>query len=271
MNTTPNTTIIIPIHTWNEEISEMSKRALASLNSQKDKSFNLLLVFAEAVPQSRAIPSEVLDIFTNNSDKSYDITAIINKGETDYQSQINFAVNHIKTEYFTVLQYDDVLFDNFMLNVNQHIAAYDYDVYLGIVFEKDDKGNFLGFSNEVVWSLGHMEKFGHFDLKNAKTHNFHMYSLTGATIRKSAFLQVGGFKKSMVKFHDYEFLLRMLNVGKTFYVIPKFIYEHVNGREGSIFSQTKDMPITETKFWYDMAKKEFHFDYDREINYTPVI
>jgi GT2 family glycosyltransferase len=265
MSNTKNTTVIIPIHEITETSMDFTKRAIASLNSQKDKFFNIMLVVSSsATPTSPNLYKEMVETI----DKSFNLHLLYNHGETDYQSQINYAVQNVETEYFTILQYDDVLFDNFMLNVNQHITAYDYDVYLGIVFEKDDKGNFLGFSNEVVWSLGHMEKFGHFDLKNAKTHNFHMYSLTGATIRKSAFLQVGGFKKSMVKFHDYEFLLRMLNVGKTFYVIPKFIYEHINGREGSIFSQTKDMPITETKFWYDAAKKEYHFDYDREIAFA---
>ena len=68
-------------------------------------------------------------------------------------------------------------------------------------------------------------------------------------------------------FHDYEFLLRYLEHGNNVYVIPKLTYRHVNGRDGSIIGDMKDVNDFEKKWWYDLAKKEYHFDYDRQLEY----
>jgi hypothetical protein len=45
-------------------------------------------------------------------------------------------------------------------------------------------------------------------------------------------------------------------------------YKHYNGIPGSIHDLQSDMDEVEKKFWYNMSKKEYFFDYDREINYV---
>jgi hypothetical protein len=51
-------------------------------------------------------------------------------------------------------------------------------------------------------------------------------------------------------------------------VIPKMTYKHLNGVKGSIHDQQIDMDELEKRFWYSTSKKEYFFDYDREITYV---
>lgn len=258
-----NTTILIPIHKLEDNDFTLLAKSIESLKIQKDTNFKISLVLAESI----YIEENINKINAIISD-SFEYNIIVNTGESDYQSQINFAVDSIDTIYFSILQYDDELLDNYTENINKYIKAYSYDMYIPINYEQDHDYNFIGFSNESTWSINHMEEFGLFDKDNTKRHSFVNYNLCGSTIKKEVFKNVGGFKKSMVKYHDYEFLLRMLEVGKKIYTIPKIAYKHVNGREDSLHDSQKDMLDDERKFWYELAKKEYHFDFDRKIEYT---
>lgn len=258
-----NTTVIIPIHKLENDDVELLSKALESLKEQKDKKFEVALV----IPIDLKDKSGELKIeeYLGNDIK---YQWIYNDGLTVYQSQINFTVDKVDTPYVSILQYDDEFLPNYIKNVNNYIEAYGYDVYSSIVFELDKDQKFIGFANEAVWSINHMLEFGRFDLSNTKKHNYVNYSMCGATIKIDTFKEVGKLKTSMVKFHDYEFLLRLLQMGKKVYVMPKITYKHVNGRKNSIHDLQKNMGEDERKFWYELAKKEFHFDYDREIEYS---
>lgn len=261
-------TIIIPIHRLDESSFEYLKKAIASLRNQADMGFRVLFVVSLNVSQEDKdkILAEVGDDFNAHIE--------INTGETDYQSQVNFAVHKVvDTDYFAVLQLDDTLKNNYIKRALEYIDAYpNFDLFAPLCWEFDkeeSEDKFIGFSNEAVWSIQHMEKFGIFDIENTKKNHFFNYNLAGAIVKAESFIDVGSLKVSMTKFHDYEFLLRMLNSGKKAMVIPKFMYNHINGREGSIHDLQKDMPELEKKFWYDMARKEYFFDFDREKKYEP--
>ena len=258
-----NTTIIIPIHKLEDSDCELLNKALVSLTKQKDSNFKVAIVIPSTL-DARANELKIEEVIED----SFEFSWVLNTGDTNYQSQVNFAVDNIDTEYFSVLQYDDELLDNYVMNVNKYIAAYGYDIFLPIEFEVDGNSDFIGFSNEAVWSLNHMDKFGHFDLSNTKKHSYVNYNMCGATIKKQSFEEAGKFKASMVKYHDYEFLLRMLNLGNVAYVIPKLMYKHVNGRDGSLHDSLKGMLEDEHKFWYELARKEYHFDDDRDISFS---
>jgi GT2 family glycosyltransferase len=256
-------TVVIPIHELSEDDFSFVTPMIESINSQRVKDFKVAFVVTEAVSD------ELKEKLTSAIDESIEVKVVVNTEETDYQSQVNFfATEHLDTPYFAVLQYDDILLDNYIMNAVKHIDAYpEHDMFVQIIFEIDNKNTFIGFSNEAVWSVGHMEEFGEFDLSKTKKHHFYNYNICGAIIKSVSFIDSGGFKPSMKKFHDYEFLLRMLEMGNKLYVIPKLTYKHVNGRVGSIFDSLQDMSKDEEKFWYDLAKKEYHFDYDRKIQY----
>lgn len=253
------TTIIIPIHKLVESDMVFFNKTVKSIDSQKDKNFDLMIVLSKQIEEEQK--DEIVSLF----EVAFPTILWNTTEKTDYASQMNFAVEQVKTKYFTILQFDDEMCNNYIMNVNAHK---DVDLYTSLISELDGEGKFLGFSNESTWAVNHMDVFGTFDLANAKKHNFFNYNLCGATINCATFKELGGFKSSMVKYHDYEFLLRLLFKGKVAYVIPKLMYRHVNGRIGSLHDKQKDMLENEKKFWYNLAKKEYHFDWDREIEYV---
>lgn len=257
-------TLIVPIHKLSEEDFEFLENTVTSINSQTSKEFKVTFVV------STDISTEFKERLLGLVDDSIEASIVVNEGNTNYQAQINFFVaDHLDTAHFAVLQYDDIILDNYIMNAIKYIDAYpSHSVFVPIIFEVDNKNNFIGFSNEAVWSIGHMQTFGEFDLANTKKHHFYNYNICGAIINGVNFLDAGGFKPSLKKFNDYEFILRMLELGNNIQVIPKICYKHINGRTGSIFDSLKDMPRDEEKFWYELAKKEYHFEYDRDIKYA---
>lgn len=253
------TTIIIPILEVNENNKEFFKSCIEAINVQKDKNFYVQIVTPNLSDEIKEITSGV--------DAETFLPTLINEGKTDYQSQINFAAGYISTEYFTVLQMDDIIFPNFIENVNKYAEAYpEIDCFTPLVYEVDPNDDFFGFSNETVWAPNGMAKFGYFDIEKTKEKSFYNFNLNFFTIKKEAFENVGKLK-SLKKFGEYEFLLRLLHKGKKVYVIPKLACKHYNGLKGSIHDLQKDMDELEKKFWYNMSKKEYFFDYDREITY----
>ena len=92
-------------------------------------------------------------------------------------------------------------------------------------------------------------------------------------IKKSTYVDNGGFKPSFKLTFVYEFLLRLTHNGVKIMVIPKIGYQHVNFREDSLFWKYKNNDETklsenEVKFWLDSAKKEFFFKNKRDIKYV---
>ena len=252
-----NTTLIVPVLAITESNKKYFVDCIDSIKNQNDKNFKLVVV----APKFNKEIESVL--------KGVEYLKIVNdSGKTDYQSQVNFAVTKIDTEYFSVVQFDDVIFANHVQNINKHIEAYpEVDCFIPLVYEVDSDDQPIGFSNESVWATGNMEKFGYFDLAKTKEKAFYNFNVNCFTIKKSAFETIGKLKTSIIKFGDFEFLLRLLNFGKKVYVIPKMTYKHFNGISGSIHDMQKDMDEMEKKFWYNMSRKEYFFDYDREITY----
>ena len=256
-------TILVPIHKLEEAQFDMVKRAIASIKLQRTQEFKVAFIISPEVDDAYA---ELLKAELEGLD--YNI--YVNSKDVDYASQVNlFVYEYLDTPYFSVLQFDDEILENHVMNAQKHIEAYpEYGMFMPLIFEVDGMNNFIGFSNESVWSMGHMTEFGVFDLSNAKKHNFMNYNICGAIIKGEAFINAGGLKSSMRIFQDYEFLLRMIEFGETIYVIPKICYKHINDRVGSIFESLKDVSNGEKKFWYELAKVEYIFDYDRKIEYT---
>jgi GT2 family glycosyltransferase len=257
-----NTTVIIPIHEINDNNREFFVQCIESIKNQKDPNFYVQIVTPKISEEIKKLSEEIPSAIRM-------VTLINDSGKHDYASQINFACDVILTPYFSILQMDDIMFPNHIENINKYIQAYpEVDAFTPLIYEVDPNDNPIGFSNESVWATGNMEKFGYFDLQKTKEKPLYNFNVNAITIKLEAFKAVGKFKTSMKKFGDFEFLLRLLNFGKKVYVIPKMTYKHYNGIPGSIHDLQSDMDEVEKKFWYNMSKKEYFFDYDREINYV---
>jgi len=256
-------TIIIPIHKYDSEIKTMTESLLTSIDKQEgiDYKPTVLIVYCGKIKQP------LLD----KKYKNIDLVYLVNDGDTSYQSQINFAVNHIKTDYFSVVEFDDELSTKFLRNIDKHIESYpEIDVFLTMIVEVDTKNKPIKLTNELVWSqqfVGDGGEIGYLDDKLLKKYSD--FKLSGATIKKSQFINVGGYKTNIELVFMFEFLLRIMNNGSPVYTIPKLLYKHIVGRSGSLFDEySNNMSIQERKFWFETANKEYLFTNQREIKKT---
>ena len=254
--------LIIPIHKFNDSVSEYFEKAINSIKEQK------------------TLPDEVLIVRSNDKDltkflESFDygdittITKIVeNKtGNYDFQSQINYGVEQSDTKYFSFLEYDDMLSPIWFNNVIKYMESYpEVGVFLPIIFECNEKEEFISFTNENVWVQNVSESMGLLDHETLqKIQNF---NFDGMVVNKEMFLENGGLKKHMKLTFTYEFLLRLSYLDIPIMVIPKLGYKHINNREGSLFDIYKNtVNVLESKFWVNKAKKEYFFTEDREITY----
>lgn len=253
------TTIILPIHKLDETNTSYFERAIKSIENQKVKAEELLIV----VPKGLEIKNEVLNNVKH--------TIVVNEGETDFCSQINFGVNNVKTEFFSILEVDDEYSKIWFDNVAKYISAYkDVDVFLPIVLDVDINGKFLHFTNEPVWAKDFSDKLGFLD--NDALLNFPNFQLSGAVIKTESFKAVGGLKPSIKLHFIYEFFLRMSYYDKKMMTLPKLGYKKVNMRPGSLFFnyyniESEKIDAVEARFWFNTARKECYFKQDRGIKF----
>lgn len=254
-------TVLVPVHKLE---GEYLTRCIESIKNQKVK------------------PYEVLFITSNDKDVNkflteYDygdlkeITKVIENetGEYDFQSQINFGVEKSSGDYFTFVEYDDELSPIWIKNGIQYSESHpEVGVFLPIVYETDENGRFISFTNESVWAKDFTEQPGYLD--NNTLQRVQNFNFDGMVVNKELFLEHGGLKKNIKLTFTYEFLLRMSYLSIPIMVIPKLGYKHTNNREGSLFVEYKNtIDVLESKFWVNKAKKEYFFTEDREITYEP--
>jgi glycosyltransferase involved in cell wall biosynthesis len=254
-------TVLVPVHKLE---GEYLTRCIESIKNQKVK------------------PHEVLFITSNDKDVNkflteYDygdlkeITKVIENetGEYDFQSQINFGVEKSSGDYFTFVEYDDELSPIWIKNGIQYSESYpEVGIFLPIVYETDENGRFISFTNESVWAKDFTEQSGYLD--NNTLQRVQNFNFDGMVVNKELFLEHGGLKKNIKLTFTYEFLLRMSYLSIPIMVIPKLGYKHTNNREGSLFVEYKNtIDVLESKFWVNKAKKEYFFTEDREITYEP--
>jgi GT2 family glycosyltransferase len=187
--------------------------------------------------------------------------------EIDYI--LNFGVEKSSGDYFTFVEYDDELSPIWIKNGIQYSESYpEVGIFLPIVYETDENGRFISFTNESVWAKDFTEQSGYLD--NNTLQRVQNFNFDGMVVNKELFLEHGGLKKNIKLTFTYEFLLRMSYLSIPIMVIPKLGYKHTNNREGSLFVEYKNtIDVLESKFWVNKAKKEYFFTEDREITYEP--
>lgn len=266
---TNNITVIIPIHKFEKNLEKYLKNALLSVKQQTLKPSQILIVRSKNKKLTTFLEEfDFGEIFNPNTDDEIKIKIIENKSkDTSFQNQLNFGVDNVETEYFTFLEYDDELSKIWLNSANTYINAFpNVGAFLPIVFESDDKGNFLSFTNENVWVKGVSSEMGLLDNETlVKMQNF---NFDGMVVKKSVYQECGGLKTNMKLTFTYEFLLRLTYNDVQVMVIPKLGYKHLNNREGSLFVEYKNtIDVLESKFWVNKAKKEYFFTEDRKITY----
>jgi len=194
---------------------------------------------------------------------------IENSGKTNYQSQVNLAVDAVTNDYFSVLEFDDEYGSTYFRNVEKYTQTYpEIDVFLTMMIEVNEKNEGIKLTNETVWAQQFVGENGDMGYLNANSlKQYTDFKLSGAIIKKSDFINLGKYKSNIDLAFMYEYLLRALNNASKIFTIPKIGYKHLATREGSMFNNyLKNMPINERKFWFETAAKESNFSNDRIID-----
>jgi hypothetical protein len=252
-----NITVILPLHSVEGDYKEMLKNAITSVED-----------FHNDVIVSIVCPKSVEDQLNFPITDKVEIKFITNEGQTDFCSQVNLGIEKCETEWFSILEYDDEYSKIWFKNVEKYVEAYpDVDIFMPIIVDVDEYGQFIGFTNEAVWANSFSDEMGYLD-KDALL-SYQNFNIDGVVMKKESFQSNGGLKSNIKLTFTYEFLLRMSNKACTIMTIPKFGYKHVNQRVGSLFHNYKlNMNPVEANWWLNKAKTEFYHENDREISYT---
>lgn len=259
-------TFIIPIHRYEKEYDDYILNVLESIKRQKHRKgkINVILVIAADCYH------EIEELINKNDfSDALVIVLIKNDGDVSYQNQINQSVNFVETKYFSLLEFDDEIADNYLKNMNKHINYYKPDILLPLIIETNLKNEGLNISNELIWSQQAIGSNGTLGVMNNELlMNSTSFNLSGSVILKKSFLDLGGFKTNIKFTFMYEFLLRSVYNNLKIIGVSKVIYKHVVSRPDSAFDEImKNMSIEERRFWLEAAKKEYKFKNDREIKY----
>jgi hypothetical protein len=262
MNEKSNITVIIPIHEIDDKTKALLANAISSVKEQFVKPDVLMFVIPEGKDDIETAIKENLTV-----NEEINVVFVKNTGETDFPSQLNFAVENVTTEYFSFLELDDEYSKIWLKNAVEYKNAYpDVDVFLPLVIDVDPNGAFIGFTNEAVWANEFSDELGMLDLNSLLT--YQNFNIDGMVMKTETYKEYGGMKSNITLTFIYEFFLRLAHFDVKIMTIPKFGYKHINQREGSLFHNYKEiLSPEETQWWLAQAKKEYYFDYDRVITY----
>lgn len=266
-------TIIIPVHSFNDNVATYLLNAIKSVDRQVDvKDLIVSIVFPTKIKE------QLSDFVVKNTSEYKNISPgnillTENLGNFDFQSQVNFGVSESKTDYFSILEFDDEYSEIYFRNIEKYIQAYpDVDLFLPITILVTTNGTKSSLINDIAWSrdfVGDDSEQGFISLQGLKKYT--TFSITGGVYKVSSFNAVGKLKKNIKLTFNYEFMLRLLNSGRKIMTIGKVGYKHVMDREDSLFvGYNAVLTMKERKFWFDIANKEYYFNEDRKIDLSRI-
>lgn len=268
--------IIIPVHEYNDEIKELLKGAIESVvEAQKyytEGKLKCLLVYSENIAETGIVN----DVDTEFKGK-IEVTSIKNDGKTDYCSQINFGVDHVKTDFFSILEFDDAYTPKWFMNANKYFYGNEsISVFIPVNLihetfitehgenERWQYGNTMAISPMFMTSdENDNDELG--IINYIRLEKCALFNITGAIFNTNDFISVGKYKPSIKAAFNYELLLRMTKLGLKAMVVPKEGYIHDMGRKGSLTDVYKnEMTEEELDKWFNLAMRECAYKEDRE-------
>ena len=262
--------IIIPVHQYDQIVEELLTEAIESVvEAQKnytDGTLRCLIVYSKDVENTNMVN----DMKTMFKDK-IEIEAIKNDGDSDYCSQINFAVEHVKTDFFSILEYDDTYTSKWFSNAKKYYYGNEsVSVFLPInlfhngKFEDWEYGNTMGISPMFMTSdENDKDELGIINFMRLEKCS--LFNITGGIFNKNDFISVGKYKPSIKVAFNYELLLRLTKLGLKAMVVPKEGYVHGIGRVGSLTEHySKELSKEDQYKWFNLALRECVYKEDRK-------
>lgn len=250
-------TVIIPVHTTDYDMENKLSRALESVKNAAEQYVHGYITTVVVCPPD-------VENALNSHQWNVPFHVITNDtGNTDFCSQINYAVQNIDTEWFSILEWDDTYYPIWFKNVYEYrIGRENCSMFMPMNVVVDATENQYYFGNEMAWAMEFSSELGTVDFDCLQTtYNF---NVTGAVINTKDFISAGMYKPSIKLAFNYELLLRMTNSAMGVYVVPKEGYLHTFGSDGSLGRMYIDtIPENERGAWFDLAKREYTFTEDR--------
>lgn len=247
-------TIIIPVHELaNDNDRELFRKALASVKTNQENYPNQLIVMSVG-PGS--VKSEVSDIMDEVLGEAVTHTFQTNKGKTSFCAQVNCAAKHVKTDHFSILEFDDEYTSKwFDFARHYYLTHEDVSMFLPIVVQGSEEGR--QYCNEVVWAMAFSNELGFIDEEALQ--NWPSFNIDGAIFATKDFNHVEGFDTEIELAFNYELLVRMVSkYNMKAYVVPRIGYVHLLGREGSLLDiYNKTMNEQEAADWFSKARQSF--------------
>ena len=262
-------TIIVPVHDYNYKISEYAKKAFASIDTcqenYKDGELKVLVVSS----LNEETKCDALKKCIENNKFKYEI--LKNGGKSDFCSQINFGVDYVKTDHFSILEIDDEYTPKWFKMANDYYYGNEsVSIFLPVNMFHDAEysnwqyGNTMALSPTfITQDKDDIDDIGIINYKRLEKCS--LFNLTGGIFNTQDFITVGKYKPSIQVAFNYELMLRMTKKGLKIMVVPKEGYLHTMGREGCLTnSYLSTMSESERDKWFSLAIRECIFDEDRQ-------
>ena len=255
--------VILPISSSKHvDFDDYYNKAIQSLLIQQKPINELVIV--------HSLEEELINKIQSYEYSGITVNFVKNDSNFDFSSQVNLGVKNAKSKWVSILEFDDEYSSIWFKNVETYIKSYpEVGAFLPLVVDTDEKGMFVGFTNEATFAVSLNSEIGY--LTNETLLNYQNFQSSGMVIKKSIFEDCGGFKPSMKLTFVYEFLLRLTYNSTKIMTIPRIGYKNMNLRRGSIFWNYKygeeTMSDNEVSFWIESAKKEHFFTSDRQIKF----
>lgn len=263
--------IIIPVHKYTEEVSELLKRCLASVKEMAEKANEVNVKCDLHIVGPNTLPDEIFELISWDTEfNSFNIHE--NEGELDFCSQVNFAVNNVcENDYFIVVEFDDMVTPKWINMALPYInERKKCPAFLPLVETYDIKNPSVPvhYINEIGWSSSFSDKeLGSLSTELLK--DYCSFNITGTIFKKNDFIKSGGLKPSIKLSFGYELLLRLSHLFKEVFVIPKVGYFHFINRDDSLTSDYhKNMTKEEGSWWIKLATEEYQYRIDRKKEYS---
>ena len=265
------------------ETQKFDVSVILPINSSKQRDFDTL--FDRAIKSLQIQLTNINELVIVHTDEDglktkleeYDysgltVNLVENTGNFDFGTQVNLGVENANSKWISILEFDDEYSSIWFKNVDRFVKAYpEVDAFLPLVVDTDEKGMFVGFTNEATFAASLNSEIGY--LNNDVLMTYQNFQSSGMVLKKDTYIENGGFKPSMKLTFVYEFLLRLTYNSVNIITIPRIGYKHMNLREGSIFWNYKNgnekISDKEVSFWIESAKKEHFFTTDRNIKFEP--
>ena len=146
--------VILPVESYmHKNFEELFTASIQSIQNQTVSPTELVLVHSDE--------EKLVSYLTNFDFSGLTVNLVENKGKTDFATQMNLGVENAKSKWVSFLEFDDEYASIWFKNVKRFVESYpEYEGFLSLVVDVDNKGAFAGFTNEATFAASMNTEIG---------------------------------------------------------------------------------------------------------------